>query len=65
MKFYVLAIQIILLSQVLQAQRQSEKLNRGVVAVRNNDKSAFISWRLLKDDAAHVGFNIYRSADNS
>ena len=44
------------------AQRMMEKLNRGVVAVRQ-DKGAFVSWRLLGTDDQKVGFNVYRQTN--
>ena len=31
----------------VHAQRQMEKLGRGVVAVRNGSDSVFVSWRIL------------------
>lgn len=44
------------------AQRMMEKLNRGVVAVRQ-DNGAFVSWRLLGTDDQKVGFNVYRQTN--
>ncbi|QDU55509.1 rhamnogalacturonan lyase family protein [Aeoliella mucimassa] len=41
--------------------RQVEQLNRGVVALRTSSSSVMLSWRLLGDDAADIGFNVYRS----
>lgn len=45
------------------AQRQMEKLGRGVVAVRTGPGSAYVGWRLLGTDAENVGFNLLRSAN--
>jgi len=45
------------------AQRQMEKLGRGVVAIRTGPSSAYVGWRLLGTDAENVGFNILRSAN--
>lgn len=42
------------------AQRQMEKLGRGVVAVRMSPSQVFISWRVLGTDPADVAFNLYR-----
>ena len=39
----------------------TEKLDRGVVAVRQADGSAFVSWRLLKSDPKGAAFNVYRN----
>lgn len=45
------------------AQRQMEKLGRGVVAVRQTENKIWIGWRLLGTDADNIAFNLYRSAD--
>ena len=37
-----------------------EKLNRGVVAVRNDNK-VIVSWRLLSSDVANQPFDVYRN----
>jgi rhamnogalacturonan endolyase len=42
------------------AQRQMEKLGRGVIAVRQPDNKVFVGWRLLGTDPDEVGFNLYR-----
>lgn len=47
------------------AQRQMEKLGRGTVAVKTGEKSAFISWRLLRTDPVNISFNLYRQVGNS
>jgi rhamnogalacturonan endolyase len=39
-----------------------EKLDRGVVAVRAAETSAYVGWRLLGTDPSGVGFNLYRAA---
>jgi len=46
------------------AQRRMERLNRGVVAVRNSS-SIFVSWRLLGKDPSSIAFNLYRSANGA
>ncbi len=43
------------------AQRQMERLGRGVVAVNRGDGTAFISWRLLGTDPDAISFNLYRT----
>ncbi|CAN5724654.1 rhamnogalacturonan lyase [soil metagenome] len=45
------------------AQRQMEYLNRGVHAADAGNGKVFVSWRLLGDEAADIGFNLYRSTD--
>ena len=42
------------------AARQAEYLDRGVVALPAGN-GVFISWRMLGDDPAAVGFNVYRN----
>src|ERR1041385_4901109 len=42
--------------------RQMERLGRGVVAIRHNEKRVFVSWRLLRTDPDDVAFNLYRKA---
>ncbi len=43
------------------AQRQMEKLGRGVVALHSATSQAYIGWRLLATEPTEVGFNLYRS----
>lgn len=44
----------------LPAQRLMEYLDRGLVAVKTSDSSAFISWRLLATDEYNLPFHLYR-----
>ena len=44
-------------------QRYMEDIGRGVVAVRQDEKKVFVSWRLLINDPDDVAFNIYRVTD--
>ena len=41
------------------AQRKMEKLDRGVVAVRNTTGDFFVSWRYLATDQENLQFNLY------
>ncbi len=41
-------------------QRQMEKLNRGLVAVRASSSQVFLSWRVLGNDPDNIAFNLYR-----
>ncbi|GAA4755946.1 rhamnogalacturonan lyase [Flavisolibacter ginsenosidimutans] len=45
------------------AQRQMETLDRGVVAVRNSEGKAFVSWRLLGTESTDLTFNLYRTVN--
>src|ERR1700712_295874 len=47
------------------AQRQMEKLGRGVVALHSATSQAYIGWRLLATDPPEVGFNLYRSVNGA
>ena len=42
-------------------QRQMESLNRGLVAVLQDEGKVWVSWRLLGTDPERVTFNLYRS----
>ncbi len=44
------------------AQRQMERLTRGVVAVREAEGPVYVGWRLLGTDAEGIAFNVYRHA---
>ena len=39
----------------------TERLDRGVVAVRQSDGKVFVSWRILRDDRKGESFDIYRN----
>jgi len=53
------ATAIMLLSPALLAQ-SAEKLDRGVVAMRQADGSLYVGWRLLESDPAGTAFHVYR-----
>ena len=45
----------------VQAQRQAEKLDRGLIAFhQGEDIGVFLSWRLLGTEPLDLGFNVYR-----
>jgi rhamnogalacturonan endolyase len=44
------------------AQRQMEKLGRGVVAINQGEGKVFVSWRLLGTEPDSIGFNVYRAS---
>jgi hypothetical protein len=39
----------------------TEKLDRGVVAVRQADGKVAVSWRILRDDHKHEAFDVFRN----
>ena len=41
-------------------QKQMEKLNRGLVAVRISSSQVYISWRLFGTDPSTIAFDLYR-----
>ena len=43
------------------AQPQMEQINRGTIAIRQEDEKVFVGWRLLGTDPEDVSFNLYRS----
>lgn len=42
------------------AQRQMEKLDRGVVALYKGNDSVYVGWRMLGTDPDDIAFNLYR-----
>jgi rhamnogalacturonan endolyase len=56
---------LLLLTTTASAQRQIEKLGRGVIAVNQGDGKAFVSWRLLGTEPDNIAFNVYRTTGNS
>ena len=42
--------------------RQMEALGRGVVAIKQDEKKIFVSWRVLGTDPDALAFNLYRAA---
>jgi rhamnogalacturonan endolyase len=47
------------------ARGQTERLDRGVVAVVQPDGRTFISWRLLADDPDDTTFHVYRATGDA
>ena len=45
------------------ARLSMEQLDRGVVAVRQADGRAFVSWRSLKNDPKGLAFDVYRNGE--
>lgn len=58
-KILFLVFALYCLTVNLHAQRKVEKLDRGVVAVRNNASGVFVSWRFLATDPEEILFNLY------
>lgn len=64
-KCIILAILTIVLQVKVHAQRQMEKLGRGVIAVRQATDSVYVGWRLLGTDPDEMAFNLYRQTGNT
>jgi rhamnogalacturonan endolyase len=66
MKKYILfpfiASFLFLTGSMLSAQRLMENLDRGVVAVRKDNDSVFVSWRMLGNETDEIVFNVYRQS---
>ena len=59
-KFVLLLGAVFLTASEANAQRQMEKLGRGVVAIRTNSTAVYVGWRMLGTDPEDIGFNLYR-----
>jgi len=53
-------IVLLIYSPVLLAQRQMEKLDRGMIAMRQGVDSVYVGWRLLGTEPDDIAFNLYR-----
>ena len=58
-KAYILIFLAMLTASTVNAQRLTDNLDRGLVAV-NMDGSTFLSWRILADEYFGVTYNVYR-----
>lgn len=47
-------------SKTATAQRQMEKLGRGLVAFHKGNDSVYVGWRMLGTDPEDIAFNLYR-----
>ena len=52
---------LLALATSASAQRQMEKLGRGVVAINQGEGKVFVSWRLLGTEPESIAFNVYRA----
>lgn len=52
---------VILGVTAVNAQRQMEYLDRGVIAIKQTEHKVFISWRLLGTEPSDLAFNLYRT----
>ncbi len=59
----LLGVGLLWQTETANAQRQMEYLDRGVVAVQDEEGKVFVGWRMLGTDPQNIAFNLYRSAD--
>jgi Listeria/Bacterioides repeat len=52
--------EVVTVAPAVLPQRQMERLDRGLVAVRTGS-NVFLSWRLFATDPANISFNIYKN----
>ncbi|MBC8052271.1 MAG: T9SS type A sorting domain-containing protein [Sphingobacteriaceae bacterium] len=57
---FLLIILFLSLNASVFAQKQVERLGRGVVAVRTSASQVYVGWRLLGTDPSSIAFNVYR-----
>src|SRR5215212_6331237 len=57
----IIPLLAVLLTSEAHAQRQMEKLGRGLIAMVRADGKVYLSWRLLGTDAEKITFNVYRT----
>ncbi|WNG28193.1 carbohydrate-binding protein [Cystobacter fuscus] len=62
-KLLVCLAALTLMPVASHAQRKMEKLDRGVVALRNSATATWVSWRVLGLDTASTTYNLYRSTN--
>ncbi|MCR5711859.1 MAG: rhamnogalacturonate lyase, partial [Prevotella sp.] len=58
-RFLFLAIFLLTITLGIQAQRRTDKLDRGLIAVQT-DNGVFCSWRILGEEYYDVTYNLYR-----
>ena len=56
----IVTLTLALSASLATAQRQMERLDRGVVAICQEQSQVYVGWRLLGTDSDGVTFNVYR-----
>ena len=59
-RFYFLLLAFLLVNTSLQAQRFTDELDRGIVAVNLNGQ-VFVSWRILPEEYYGTTYNLYKN----
>lgn len=65
MNHLFITVAILFFSLTTSAQRYMENLDRGVVAIKQDEKKIFISWRMLGTEQEDIAYNVYRTENNS
>ncbi len=60
LKKFIICMMACFFGSSLFAQRQMEKLGRGLIAVRQGATSVYVGWRMLGTDPGDIAFNLYR-----
>ena len=59
-RIFCCVVMTTLLQANVYAQRQMERLSRGIVAVRHDEDHDLVSWRMLGNDPHSIAFHVYR-----
>lgn len=59
-KIFILLFLSVIATFSAQAQRKTDRLDRGVVAVYTPNKGVFVSWRIQANEYYGVKYNLYR-----
>jgi autotransporter-associated beta strand protein len=57
---FLLLAAVLWLAASASAQRQMERLGRGMMVLHPPSGQAYVGWRLLAHDPSDIGFNVYR-----
>lgn len=49
------------LAGLMWAQRQTETIDRGLIAVPRSEGGVYLGWRLFESDPSDIAFNLYRT----
>ncbi|MEJ5995696.1 rhamnogalacturonan lyase [Pedobacter sp. Du54] len=59
-KFSAVLVLLVMMYTTSFAQRQMEKLDRGLIAMRQGTDTVYVGWRLLGTETDDIAFNLYR-----
>ena len=61
LRFLLFSLTALVLSLPLSAQRATDRLDRGLVAMPANGSGTFVSWRIFGEEYYDVTYNLYRN----